>query len=53
MALVNRWLDESTTDPSEFEPLLQPYIPYDLIAQQIDKPSTYNYLDMSSFITKD
>jgi putative SOS response-associated peptidase YedK len=41
MQLVNSWLDESVTDPSIFEPLLQPRIPYDLVAQQIDKPSTY------------
>jgi hypothetical protein len=44
MALVNRWLDESIADPSEFEPLLQPHIPYDLTAVQIDKPSTHNFL---------
>ncbi|WP_445429101.1 SOS response-associated peptidase family protein [Alishewanella sp. HL-SH05] len=51
--LVDRWLDESITDPIEFEPLLQPHIPYDLMATQIDKPSTYNYLDMPSSIAKD
>ncbi|MDX5406281.1 MAG: SOS response-associated peptidase [Chromatiaceae bacterium] len=39
--LINRWLDESITDTDEFTPLLQPHIPYDLLAQQIDKPSTY------------
>ena len=39
--LVNRWLDESITDTDEFTPLLQPNIPYALVAQQIDKPSTY------------
>lgn len=43
-ALVSRWLDERITDPSEFEPLLQLNIPYDLIAMQIDKPSKYNLL---------
>lgn len=41
MTLVNRWLDQSITDPREFQPLLQPHIPYDLIARQIDKPSTF------------
>jgi putative SOS response-associated peptidase YedK len=41
MELVNHWLDESITHPSEFEPLLQPHIPYDLIAMQMDKPSTF------------
>lgn len=39
--LINSWLDESVTDPAAFEFLLQPRIPYDLVAQQIDKPSTY------------
>ena len=41
LTLVNRWLDESITDTDEFTPLLQPHIPDDLLAQQIDKPSTY------------
>lgn len=41
LTLVNHWLDESVTDPAVFTPLLQPHIPYDLLAQQIDKPSTY------------
>ncbi len=41
MQLIDSWLNELVTDPSIFEPLLQPRIPYDLIAQQIDKPSTY------------
>lgn len=39
--LINRLLDESITDTDEFATLLQPCIPYDLIAYQIDKPSTY------------
>ena len=41
LTLVNRWLDESITDTDEFAELLQPNIPYDLVVQQIDKPSTY------------
>lgn len=41
MQLIDNWLDESVTDPSVFSSLLQPHIPYDLVAQQIDKPSTY------------
>lgn len=39
--LINNWLDESITDPTAFTPLMQSHIPYDLSAQQIDKPSTY------------
>ena len=38
---MNRWLDESITDTDKFAALLQPHIPDDLLAQQIDKPSTY------------
>ena len=44
MALVDRWLDENITEPNQFQPLLQPNIPYDLTAVQIDKPSTHNFL---------
>lgn len=39
---MNMWLDSSLTDTSVFETLLQPYLPQDLFAQQIDKPSTFN-----------
>jgi putative SOS response-associated peptidase YedK len=38
------WLDawlSPQTDIREFEPLLQPHLPQNLIAQQIDKPSNY------------
>ena len=53
MALVERWLDESITDPREFELLLPPHIPYDLIAMQIDKPSTYNLVNEPHLISVD
>ena len=53
MALVNRWLDENITDPREFESLLQPHIPYDLMAIQIDKPSTFNALNNAILIEQD
>lgn len=53
MTLVNRWLDENITDPQEFEPLLQPHISYDLIATQIDKPSTFNALSGAVLIKQD
>lgn len=39
--LIGDWLDDSITEPSAFAPLLQPRIPCDLLAQQVDKPSTY------------
>ena len=38
---INAWLDESITHPDIFDDLLKPRIPVDLIAQQIDKPSTH------------
>lgn len=53
LTLVNRWLDESITDTDEFTPLLQPHIPYDLIAQQIDKPSTYQPVSEPTTIKHD
>jgi len=53
MHLIDSWLDESVTDPSEFEFLLQPRIPYDLVAQQIDKPSTYNATSETFIIKSD
>ncbi|CAM3818503.1 hypothetical protein [Rheinheimera salexigens] len=40
--LINAWLDDNVTDPVIFDDLLKPRIPVDLIAQQIDKPSSYN-----------
>lgn len=39
--LINAWLDESITHPVILDDLLKPRIPVDLIAQQIDKPSTH------------
>ncbi|WP_026374801.1 SOS response-associated peptidase family protein [Aestuariibacter salexigens] len=38
---IAMWLDPTVTDSRVSEPLLQPHIPQDLYAQQIDKPSTY------------
>ncbi|WP_166839228.1 SOS response-associated peptidase family protein [Rheinheimera pleomorphica] len=53
VALVNRWLDESITDTDEFAALLQPRIPYDLLALQIDKPSTYQPVSDPTLIKHD
>lgn len=39
--LINAWLDESITNPAMFKDLLKPRLPLDLIAWQIDKPSTH------------
>ena len=40
--ILNKWLDEHYHEVSAFSPLLTPYLPQKLIAQQIDKPSLYN-----------
>lgn len=39
--VIDSWLSETVTDISPFESLLSPQIPQPLIAQKIDKPSSY------------
>ncbi len=39
--LINHWLSPQITDVSRFQSLLTPNIPQALIAQKIDKPSSY------------
>ncbi len=39
--VVNDWLSDAVTDVERFSPLLRPHIPENLVAQQIDKPSTF------------
>ena len=39
--LINAWLDEHNSNTDMFTELLKPHIPQTLIAQQIDKPSSY------------
>jgi putative SOS response-associated peptidase YedK len=51
--LVNAWLDESITNPAMFANQLKPGIPVDLIAQQIDKPSTFKPETTSYEIPRD
>jgi putative SOS response-associated peptidase YedK len=53
MQLIDSWLDEAVTDTAVFTPLLQPHLPYDLIAQQIDKPGTHRAIAKPSVITAD
>jgi putative SOS response-associated peptidase YedK len=38
---MQMWLDPSITDVEVFNNLLQPHLPQNLLAQQIDKPSNY------------
>jgi len=40
--VIDKWLSQKVTDTKLFEPLLIPNITQGLLAQQIDKPSSYN-----------
>jgi len=51
--LINAWLDPAFNDTTQFEPLLNPHIPTNLIAQQIDKPAHYNAFGKQQLIEKD
>ncbi|GEA13120.1 SOS response-associated peptidase family protein [Alteromonas sp. KUL49] len=50
---MQMWLDSSLTDVSVFDALLQPYLPQDLFAQRIDKPSTYVPMEERAVIAAD
>jgi putative SOS response-associated peptidase YedK len=52
-SLVDRWLDPLVNEIEQFEALLQPRIPQNLIAQQIDKPMTHQAISESQFIYYD
>jgi putative SOS response-associated peptidase YedK len=39
---MDMWLDGTLTQVEVFNDLLKPHIPHDLVAQHVDKPSTYN-----------
>jgi putative SOS response-associated peptidase YedK len=52
-SLVDRWLDPSYREIGRFEPLLQPIIPQDLIAQKIDKPMTHQAISEPLVIYQD
>lgn len=51
--IINNWLDVALTDVEQFTPLLQPHIPQNLIAQQIDKPMTHNPINKPELIALD
>lgn len=40
-ALVDKWLDPLFTDTAQFDSLLQPLIPDNIVAQEIDKPMSH------------
>jgi putative SOS response-associated peptidase YedK len=50
---LSAWLDDAITYSTQFKPLLTPNIPIDLLAVQIDKPSTYNAVDEPFMIMAD
>ena len=50
---IDTWLDNKVTQIDKLEPLLQPYIPQNLIAQQIDKPMSYNNIGHANLIYAD
>jgi len=49
-ALVDSWLSTDITDTQQFSSLLSPHIPQPLIAQQIDKPSSYQAIGKEELI---
>ena len=49
-ALVDAWLSPQVTDTEQFQSLLTPHIPQALIAQQIDKPSSFNAMGEQELI---
>ena len=51
--VIDNWLNNDLTNIEQFEPLLHPKIPQNLIAQKIDKPMSYNSIGNSEFIEKD
>lgn len=50
---INMWLDKSLTDSEALNELLLPNIPQELIAYQIDKPSSFQPIDAARTILKD
>jgi len=52
-SLIDLWLDPQKNEVEQFESLLQPHIPQNLIAQQIDKPMTHKAICESQVINQD
>ncbi|MEO3878783.1 SOS response-associated peptidase family protein [Rheinheimera fenheensis] len=51
--LITAWLDEQNSNTEMFADLLQPHLPQKLIAQQIDKPSSYRAVAPAFEIAQD
>jgi len=52
-SIIDTWLDPEYCDTSKLTPLLRASIPQTLIAQKIDKPSSFNAVGEPLFIGKD
>lgn len=50
---LDAWLDPNYSQVEYFEPLLNPNLPIDLIAQQIDKPSSHKSISDSIALSAD
>jgi len=49
--IIDAWLDPNVTNVEQFKYLLTPHIPQPLIAQQIDKPSSFNAIEQPQYIS--
>ena len=52
-SLINSWLNTRNTNVDNFNYLLTPHIPQNLIAHQIDKPKIYNQISEPELIKAD
>lgn len=52
-ALVDKWLNPLFTDTAEFDSLLQPRIPDNIVAQEIDKPMSHQPISNLQVINRD
>lgn len=53
LGVMNSWLDRNNSNTDMFQFLLEPHIPQDLKAYQIDKPSSFNKVGESFLINQD
>jgi putative SOS response-associated peptidase YedK len=51
--LIDDWLNPALDNVAQFDGLLTPHIPQNIIAQQIDKPSSFNPIGGNLIIPKD
>ena len=51
--IIDHWLDSTFSDVERFASLLQPHIPQNLLAQQIDKPMSHKPINIAELILLD